>query len=118
MNQDFEEDDTNRIYVIPIILRVNSNIDERDYMNFIVNSIFIDFINDYINSLYDESKLSEEDFNKLNRIKQNFECNICMDDKSEGVLLNCNHVFCETCIKQWLINNKKTCPTCRKEVVI
>jgi hypothetical protein len=118
MNQEIDEDDTNRIYVIPILLRVNSDIDERDYMNFIINSILTEFISDYINSFYNESRLSGEDFNRLNKIKEDFECNICMEDKTEGILLKCNHLFCQPCIKQWLTNNKSTCPTCRKEVEI
>ena len=41
-----------------------------------------------------------------------------MEDKTEGILLKCNHLFCQPCIKQWLTNNKSTCPTCRKEVEI
>jgi len=28
---------------------------------------------------------------------------------------NCNHSFCESCIKQWL-NKSKNCPTCRTQV--
>jgi hypothetical protein len=113
-----DSDDTARIYVIPIMIRVNSDIDERDYINFIINSVFADFISDYINSYYDDDKLSQEDFEKLNKVDRDFECNICFNEKHSGILLDCNHVFCETCLREWLTNNKKTCPTCRKEVVI
>jgi hypothetical protein len=113
-----EHDDTTRIYVIPVLLRVNSGVNERDYINFIINSIFTDFIHDYINAYYSENKLSEEDFDKLNRIDRDYECNICMEEKEKGVLLGCNHIFCENCLKEWLTKSKKTCPTCRKEVVI
>ena len=115
---DEEHDNTTRIYVIPVLLRVNSDVDERDYINFIINSIFTDFISDYINSYYTEYKLSDEDFDKLNRIDKDYECNICMEEKEKGILLECNHIFCENCLKIWLTKSKKTCPTCRKEVVI
>ena len=111
---DEEEDDTSIIYVIPVLLHVNSEVDERDYINFIINSIFTDFMSYYHN----ENRLSNEDFEKLNRIYKKYECNICMEEKENGILLECNHIFCEFCLKEWLIKNKKTCPTCRKEVVI
>lgn len=113
-----EHDNTSRIYVIPILLRVNSDVDERDYINFIINSIFTDFISDYINSYYTEYKLSDEEFEKLNTMDKDYECNICMEEKKKGILLDCNHIFCENCLKEWLTKSKKTCPTCRKEVVI
>jgi E3 ubiquitin-protein ligase SHPRH len=41
-----------------------------------------------------------------------------MEEKEKGILLECNHIFCENCLKEWLTKSKKTCPTCRKEVVI
>lgn len=110
---DEEHDNTTRIYVIPVLLRVNSDVDERDYINFIINSIFTDFISDY-----SEYNLSYEDFDKLSRIDKDYECNICMEEKEKGILLDCNHIFCENCLKEWLTKSKKTCPTCRKEVVI
>lgn len=109
-----ENNITTRIYVIPILLRVNSNVDERDYINFILNSIF----SDYINSYYTEDKLSNEDFEKIKRVDKDYECNICMQRQEKGILLDCNHIFCENCLKEWLTRSKRTCPTCRKEVVI
>lgn len=115
---DEEQDNTNRIYVIPILFRINTDVTDRNYINFIVNSILTDFISNYIDSYYTEYKLSEEDFEKLNRIDKEYECNICMEEKNKGIKLDCNHIFCENCLKEWLTNNKKTCPTCRKEVVI
>lgn len=115
---DEEHNTNNRIYVIPILLRVNSDVDERHYINFMINSIFIDFINDYINSHYTEYKLSNEDFEKLNRIDKDYECSICIEEKKKGILLDCNHIFCENCLKEWLTKSKKNCPTCRKEVLI
>lgn len=115
-----EEENTNRIYVIPILLRVNSDIEleERDYINFMINSIFADYISEYINTYYVDHKLSDEEFNSLPRIDRQYECNICMEQKEKGVLLDCNHIFCEDCLKEWLTKKKITCPTCRKEVVI
>jgi len=111
-----EEEDV-RIYVIPILLRVDSDA-ERDYMNFIINSIFTDFVNDVIYSCYSEYKLSQGDFDKLQEICKEFECGICIEDNETGIQLECNHIFCKDCLKRWLTENKKTCPVCRKEVVI
>lgn len=48
------------------------------------------------------------------------ECSICIDkfSKSSDVIqLECNHIFHEECIKQWL-KTSKTCPVCRKRVNI
>lgn len=109
-----DEDDAFRIYVIPILIRINHQVNERDYINFIITEL----INDYVNSFDNESKLSDVEFNKLNRTDQHFECSICMDNKHNGILLNCNHIFCEDCLKKWLTTVKNTCPSCRKEVEI
>ena len=45
-------------------------------------------------------------------------CNICMENYKNDeivVLLKCNHYFHEDCIKNWLCNEKVTCPICRKD---
>lgn len=111
---DGDDNTTTRIYVIPVLFHNSSDLDNNDYINFIIDSIFTEFINSY----YERYILSTEDFNQLNRIDKDYDCNICMEEKKNGILLNCNHIFCEDCLREWLTKNKKTCPTCRKEVLI
>jgi hypothetical protein len=46
------------------------------------------------------------------------ECNICMDEYNLGdnvVKLSCKHIFHKECIKNWLCNERVTCPVCRKD---
>ena len=31
-------------------------------------------------------------------------------------LKNCEHMFCEDCIRNWLQNHKNSCPICRTKV--
>lgn len=49
----------------------------------------------------------------------NEQCPICyenMDNVDNITETDCNHIFCENCIRLWLENNK-TCPFCRMEIV-
>lgn len=111
---DEEPDGIDRIYLIPILIHTDGDVNERDYINFIINSILLDFINSY----YAEYNLQDADFDKLKTIDKEYECSICIEEKQTGILLDCNHIFCENCLKEWLTKYVKTCPTCRKEVVI
>jgi hypothetical protein len=46
-------------------------------------------------------------------------CNICMETYTPGQYLkklDCGHFFHKDCVKQWLCNEKTTCPICRKDV--
>lgn len=43
------------------------------------------------------------------------ECPICFDSPVRPVTLDCNHLFCEMCIAEWL-DKEHTCPVCRAEV--
>jgi len=65
--------------------------------------------------------LTEEEFNKLEKIKilENTEeiCPICKIDYDENdtlVKLPCDHSFHEDCIKIWLTRHSYKCPTCRR----
>ena len=42
-------------------------------------------------------------------------CPICMENMSNGkyIYLECNHIYCFTCIKEWL-SAHDNCPLCRK----
>lgn len=65
--------------------------------------------------------ITNEDFNKLNRIKyesnmQLDDCVICMDNYINNDIvidLPCHHKFHEKCIENWLKNNSYKCPICR-----
>lgn len=46
--------------------------------------------------------------------KEDEECCICMERKSE-IILPCMHCFCEICIDSWNISHR-TCPVCRANV--
>jgi hypothetical protein len=97
------------LYIIPL--------DNNDFGEYRINNIFLDFLIEYIEILsYENFKLSLELFEKLERKNIKFECPICLDFKEEAVSLPCNHDFCEKCAKEWLVNNKDTCPTCRTKV--
>jgi len=42
------------------------------------------------------------------------DCSICLQKMNDYVITLCNHVFCDSCLIQHLLNNQ-TCPLCRKE---
>ncbi|XP_016375895.1 E3 ubiquitin-protein ligase rnf213-alpha-like, partial [Sinocyclocheilus rhinocerous] len=43
-------------------------------------------------------------------------CPVCMGDPQDPLSLPCDHIFCLTCIKQWLVLGQMLCPLCRLEV--
>ena len=43
-------------------------------------------------------------------------CTICLDEFQHPIILTCKHVFCESCINEWL-NKNTTCPICRTTIV-
>lgn len=43
----------------------------------------------------------------------NMECPVCMVDVSNARTLECGHVFCDDCIRTWILE-KPNCPMCRK----
>jgi E3 ubiquitin-protein ligase RNFT1 len=43
------------------------------------------------------------------------QCPICQDPPREPLQLRCGHVFCDTCISEWL-ERELTCPMCRSAV--
>jgi hypothetical protein len=69
-------------------------------------------------------KLSEKDFNKLNKCKYNNiyndTCTICFDDfelNTPIIRLECNHNYHIECIHEWLCNNSNKCPLCKIPVI-
>lgn len=52
----------------------------------------------------------------VNRIKNSeTECQICMNNKKNCLLVPCGHTFCRKCVDYWQQTNKNSCPTCRIE---
>ncbi|XP_013865501.1 E3 ubiquitin-protein ligase RNF213 [Austrofundulus limnaeus] len=43
-------------------------------------------------------------------------CPVCMGDPHDPLCLPCEHIYCEACIKQWLIPGQMYCPLCMQEV--
>uniref|UniRef100_A0A1B0CM14 RING-type domain-containing protein n=1 Tax=Lutzomyia longipalpis TaxID=7200 RepID=A0A1B0CM14_LUTLO len=43
-------------------------------------------------------------------------CPICHDFYTNPILLECNHIFCESCVGTWF-DREQTCPLCRAKVV-
>lgn len=41
-------------------------------------------------------------------------CVICLDDVKDGMILDCNHEFCKSCLTQSFTKHKKACPVCGK----
>ncbi|KAI0509960.1 hypothetical protein KFK09_010560 [Dendrobium nobile] len=64
------------------------------------------------------SESSEDDTELKNKSVANFECNICFDMAKEPVVTSCGHLFCWSCLYQWLHvhSDNKECPVCKGEV--
>ena len=68
------------------------------------------------------SKLTENQTNSSDYKENNPEpdvCPICFDEiKNVDNILetDCKHVYCEDCIRMWLVDNK-TCPFCRMTII-
>ena len=54
--------------------------------------------------------------------KELITCGICLDESyinsKYNKKLNCGHIFCDECIKSWIVEkgDSSTCPTCRDEI--
>ena len=44
------------------------------------------------------------------------ECPICYDTIRDAVRTPCNHVYCATCIREWLSRGKGVCPYCQQNL--
>jgi len=54
-------------------------------------------------------------FDAILKKSDNTECPVCMVDVSNARALGCGHVFCDDCIRTWILE-KPNCPMCRKDV--
>jgi hypothetical protein len=67
----------------------------------------------------DFEKLSQTIITEENKSLYEKDCNICFDNFETAttlVTLPCNHYFHKKCIRDWLCNEKVTCPVCRTDV--
>ncbi len=100
----------------------------REYMNALLTDNELTFMSSILYSIHNIQNQTNEPPNinlKLNEpeIKENkiFTCCVCMDDtiKTENsVKTNCEHEFCNDCIKGWVkkTGNGCTCPICRTKI--
>tara|TARA_B100000963_G_scaffold361686_1_gene398707 strand:+ start:3080 stop:3454 length:375 start_codon:yes stop_codon:yes gene_type:complete len=79
-----------------------------------INQMDLDFINFISRELEEKDLMTDENFEKLNNHTELNNCPICFVDNTDNIILDCNHVFCKKCIKEWLTKNKNNCPICRK----
>lgn len=79
----------------------------------------IEMINNMETMVSNTSKptISIENFEKLEKCNNVTDCSICFENKKDNIKLNCEHIYCNRCIKKWLTEKSNTCPTCRKEIV-
>lgn len=61
----------------------------------------------------ERNKLYEEEFDNILQVNKEAICNICIKKKNKLRKLKCKHVFCNSCIREWLVNHSNTCPNCR-----
>ncbi|CAJ0578778.1 unnamed protein product, partial [Mesorhabditis spiculigera] len=50
--------------------------------------------------------------------KEPFDCNICLDMAKDAVVTRCGHLFCWSCLVQWLDTRPggQVCPVCKSAV--
>lgn len=62
-------------------------------------------------------KAKREGYCLLHFKEKEEDCAICYGKiaKREKIILNCDHIFCENCIREWL-SRKNSCPFCRTKV--
>lgn len=85
----------------------------------IINEDINNIFNNVINRIQESNNetITEEQFSKLKVDNCLKECPICFLEKNENIELKCNHSFCKSCIKRWLIEKKDECPLCREKVI-
>ncbi|EGG23774.1 hypothetical protein DFA_05910 [Cavenderia fasciculata] len=63
------------------------------------------------------SNNNENDNNNNDEGSDMFECNICFDTVNEPIVTQCGHLFCWSCIFQWLQHNaSQQCPVCKAPI--
>lgn len=84
----------------------------------------INFVEDYSNLEDTKVVLTEEQFSRLNSVILNEndikgDCPICMETMNLNdklIILECKHIYHNSCIHEWLTKNSTKCCVCRKDV--
>ena len=108
------------LYTISVPIHIsNNNIDlnliyprRSNFSSIVMRQLVLDLIHDIRNE--NNNRLTNDEYLNITlKNTDNLECSICYENKTNNVkLIKCNHIFCELCIKKWLLNNI-TCPICR-----
>lgn len=61
-------------------------------------------------------KMQEQQEAKESKLKEEFQCSICVDYIFDGLLLSCSHSFCRECLMGWMRSNHSECPNCRVQI--
>ena len=110
-NIDFSTDSTILNRIIQIFLESTNNITNININENVFEDVKVTLTKEQFKKLDSKTILEENTDNK--------ECNICMDEykiNDKIVTLDCKHIFHRRCIKHWLLQEKVTCPVCRKDV--
>lgn len=73
--------------------------------------------NDKISTKESQIKTMLSNLNNMD----NDDCTICCESHNQPVILNCSHIFCFTCIIQWIemrsrVGDIAQCPNCREKI--
>ena len=110
-NIDFSTDSTILNRIMQIFLESTNNITNININENVFEDVKVTLTKEQFKKLDSKTILEENTDNK--------ECNICMDEykiNDKIVTLDCKHIFHRRCIKHWLLQEKVTCPVCRKDV--
>ena len=80
-------------------------------------SLMLGILSDYKKD-QEKITLTLDEINLLPIKQKKFTCPICLNDKTRGVTLSCNHMFCKKCITIWLSKHVNSCPNCRCKIYI
>ena len=105
-------------------INLNNELLSREQINNNILFPSVGLLQNIISNLLEENyfkkTLTENEYKSI--ITESFvkieECPICMNSSEKKIKINnCNHEFCENCIKTWLLKNSITCPLCRTKLI-
>ena len=63
--------------------------------------------------LYERKKIFGKQAGKEDLARVGEACPICFDNFQSPLILECSHIFCESCIHKWFEKGEHICPMCR-----
>lgn len=114
-----ENDETSKFYTSNSAKIINCDIKNYTIPGFPLDSLLN--LNQKMTTNYKLTKKrkSSSDKNSINGEDNDKQCPICYDkikDIDNILETDCKHIYCEDCIRMWLVDNK-TCPFCRMTIV-